>query len=177
MGETTSRSKLRKRLSQYWKLELGNAVFIPAVAAYLAHSAGGGLGPLTWLTFLPMCGLLLIGSLYWRGKLHALDGQPGSLNSALALADKLDKALLVASSMAIVFAAASWIYPALSASFADRVAASVCATLAGLEYVNYYRRQLQHFDHAADFKRLLAGKGFRQAQMAVDLARYRAKQG
>ena len=175
MGNTTSREKLRRRLSQYWKLELANVVFVPAAVTYLAYATGGGLGPLTWLVFLPMCGLLLVGGLYWRGKLHALEGRPGNLQSSLALADKLDKPLLAGSTLAVGFAAASWIYPSISASFADRLAACVCAALAGLEYVNYYRRQLQHFDHAADFKRLLAGKGFRAAQMAVDLARYRAK--
>jgi hypothetical protein len=44
-----------------------------------------------------------------------------------------------------------------------------------LEYVNYYHRQLQHFDHAADWKRLLAGRGFRVSQMAADLQRLRQK--
>jgi hypothetical protein len=52
---------------------------------------------------------------------------------------------------------------------ADQIAATACAALAALEYVNYYHRQLQHFDSWADFKRLLAGKGFRKSWMARDL--------
>jgi hypothetical protein len=52
---------------------------------------------------------------------------------------------------------------------ADRIAATACAVLAALEYVNYYHRQLQHFDNWADFKRLIAGKGFRKSWMARDL--------
>ena len=56
---------------------------------------------------------------------------------------------------------------------ADRVAATGCATLAVLEYVNYYHRQLQHFDNKADFKRMLAGKGFRQSWLARDLSELR----
>jgi hypothetical protein len=49
--------------------------------------------------------------------------------------------------------------------------------LAVLEYVNYYHRQLQHFDNKADFRRMLAGKGFRQSWMARDLAGSEASGG
>lgn len=45
------------------------------------------------------------------------------------------------------------------------------AVLAGLEYVNYYHVQLQHFDNAADIKRLLSGRGFRPAHLARALRR------
>jgi len=55
----------------------------------------------------------------------------------------------------------------------ERIVALVCLALAVLEYVNYYHIQLQHFDHAADWKRLLAGKGLRPSSMARDLARWR----
>ena len=49
--------------------------------------------------------------------------------------------------------------------------------LALAEYVNYYHRQLQHFDNWPDFRRLMTGKGFRPAKMAVDLAAWRAARG
>ncbi len=55
----------------------------------------------------------------------------------------------------------------------DQGVATFAAVLALLEYVNYYHRQLQHFDHGPDFKRLLAGKGLRPSQMAKDLKDYR----
>ena len=37
-----------------------------------------------------------------------------------------------------------------------------------------FHRQLQHFDHRPDFRRLLRGDGFRRAHLARDLARHRA---
>lgn len=89
-------------------------------------------------------------------------------------AARLQSALLIASLIAAGLAGASWFIPALSVSFGDWVAASILALLAALEYVNYYHRQLQHFDHLADLKRLFSGQGFRKAQMAVDLERHRA---
>jgi len=42
-----------------------------------------------------------------------------------------------------------------------------------LEHVNYYHRQLQHFDHWPDFKRLITGRGFRRSQLSVDLDDWR----
>jgi hypothetical protein len=44
-----------------------------------------------------------------------------------------------------------------------------------LEYINYYVVQLQHFDHASDFKRLLSGRGFREAHLAKALRAYRTR--
>ena len=69
---------------------------------------------------------------------------------------------------------ASWVFPQISVSLGDRIAATVCGLLAALEYINYYHRQLQHFDNAADFKRLMSGRGFRRSQMAADLERFRS---
>jgi membrane protein YdbS with pleckstrin-like domain len=51
--------------------------------------------------------------------------------------------------------------------------AAILTLLAALEYVNYYHRQLQHFDRSSDFKRLMTGGGFRRSHMARDLAAYR----
>ncbi len=48
-------------------------------------------------------------------------------------------------------------------------------TLAILEYVNYYRVQLQYFDHAPDFAALLKRKTLKRAHMARDIAEWRAK--
>lgn len=169
----SARQTLEKRLTGYWKMEVGNAVLLPVCMALIALMLDSMLGLLSWLTFVPMCLLLVLGGLYWRGKLHALQGSKTSLHTALAIADKAQGPLLVLSSAAIVAALAAWIVPAMSVSLADRICASVAAALAGLEYVNYYHRQLQHFDHAEDWQRLVSGRGFRPAQMAVDLRRFR----
>ena len=60
------------------------------------------------------------------------------------------------------------LFPVFS-GLADRNVATACAVLAVLEYVNYYHRQLQHFDSREDFRRLLTGKGFRKSWLARDL--------
>ena len=157
-------------------MEVANAAIIPGIAIYLAHAADSVLGLLTWTSFVPMCGLLLLGGLYWRGKLQVLEGSKEGLHRLLATADKVQMPLLAASAICFVAVISSWFVPALSVSLADRVAATVCASLAVLEYVNYYHRQLQHFDHLADLRRLFAGRGFRAAQMAEDLRRFRSVQ-
>jgi len=40
--------------------------------------------------------------------------------------------------------------------------------------VNYYKFQLQNFDHLADFRRLMRDRRIRPSHMARDLADYRA---
>ncbi len=174
MVSSSRRTILRSRLSSYWRLEMGNAVLLPAAMFLLVYSSGSRIGWLSWFAFVPMCALLLVGGLYWRGKLHALDGRPAALSSALGLAHRGQMPVLAVSAAALLAALASWFVPELSVSLADRMVASAASALAVLEYVNYYHRQLQHFDHRADFERLLSGRGFRKSQMAVDLARFRA---
>lgn len=53
------------------------------------------------------------------------------------------------------------------------IGAAILTLLAALEYVNYYHRQLQHFDRSSDFKRLITGGGFRRSHMARNLTAYR----
>ena len=175
MGISTRRAKLRKRLSDYWRLEIGNAFLIPATAVFVVYTSGSSIGWLTVLTFLPMSAMLVLGGLYWRGKLLALDNDGRLLDAVLRSADRFDGILCVTSFLALGAALASWVFPQISVSLGDRIAATVCGLLAALEYINYYHRQLQHFDNAADFKRLLQGRGFRKSQMAADLEHFRSK--
>lgn len=58
---------------------------------------------------------------------------------------------------------------------AERIAAAAMTTLAVLEYVNYYRVQLQYFDHGPDFAALLKRRTLKRAHMARDIADWRAK--
>ena len=53
------------------------------------------------------------------------------------------------------------------------VVALCCALLAVLEYINYYVVQLQHFDNAADWRRLWTGGGFRKSHLARAIFKYR----
>ncbi|WP_298304711.1 hypothetical protein [uncultured Erythrobacter sp.] len=173
-GENLSKKHLRKRLSSYWKMEVGNALLLPAFMVFACSSLDQPMS--WWLAFacLPMCGLLVLGGLYWRAKLHQLGGQSETLKSFLPMADKWQVPLAALSALAVAVAAGAWLLD-LGASTGDTVCITVAAVLAGLEYINYYHRQLQHFDHPADFKRLMSGRGFARAQMAVDLAKFRRK--
>jgi uncharacterized integral membrane protein len=60
--------------------------------------------------------------------------------------------------------------PQLSTQF---VAPVVLLLLAVLEYINYYHVQLQHFDHVADWRRLVSGRGFRRSHLAREIERWR----
>ncbi|GAA4039451.1 hypothetical protein [Parerythrobacter jejuensis] len=167
------KSAIVDRLSGYWKMELGNVLLLPAAMIALSYIQGYSLGWLSFISIVPMAGLLVIGGLYWRAKLLSVQGLHTPLFRTMALAAKLQWPLAVSSFSVAALCLISWLYPSMSASFGDRCTASIAAALAVLEYINYYHRQLQHFDHAADWKRLLQGEGFRPAQMAVDLTRYR----
>ena len=90
MGTSTRREKLRKRLSDYWRLEIGNAFLIPVTAVFVVYTSGSSIGWLTVLTFLPMSAMLVLGGLYWRGKLLALDNDGRLLDAVLRSADRFD---------------------------------------------------------------------------------------
>ena len=166
---------LIQRLDGYWKLEAANVVLVPFAIILSTHFLGGQLGWLTWLSFVPMSGLLALGAFYWKAKLDLLRADGTALVAVMRWADRLDILFAVTSALAFLAALASWFWPMLSVSLADRIGASIAATLAVLEYINYYHRQIQHFDHPADWSRLVSGKGFRRSQMSIDLARYRGR--
>ena len=163
----SDRSALFHRLSGYWKLELANMIIIPGVMAWLS---GWRLGPLSIVAILPMCGLLLVGGLYWRGKLQEL-AKGRDIRALLRRIRQVQLPLLALTLLAAGAVLASWMIAGLAANPADRWVATAAASLAALEYVNYYHRQLQHFDHAADFKRLLSGRGLRRSWLSRDIER------
>jgi hypothetical protein len=169
--------RVAKRLSWYWQVELANAAVVPLFFVALGFYLGGAVGWPTFAVQVPVCGLLVIGGLYWRGKLHALRGDGAALDSALRLADRLDRPLLLLTILACALAVAGFVLPLPGSAAGDRWAVFGAAALALAEYVNYYHRQLQHFDNWPDFRRLMTGKGFRPAKMAVDLAAWRARRG
>ena len=149
---------------------------MPGIVAFLAALYEWEIGPVTFATFVPTCILLMIGAQYWRAKLIQLrtgaEFPPG-----IALLARVEWPVFALTIGAVLLALAAWIEPGFAASTADRWTATIGATLALLEHVNYYHRQLQHFDHLPDIKRLFSGRGFRRSQMASDIARYRAQMG
>ena len=168
------RSALAGRLSAYWRMELGNVILIPLLLVFWTDVAGGRVGWVGLLTMLAMMAMLVVGGLYWRAKLHQLLGNPDTLARFLPVADRAQGPLAMVCAGAATLAALSWLRPGISLGLGDRVVASIAGALALAEYVNYYHRQLQHFDHWADLRRLLRGRGFRPSKLSRDLARHRA---
>ena len=115
--------------------------------------------------------LLLVGGAYWRGVLKSAHGNSAALASVLRIADAVERPV-------VALLGVSWLVSAIAllANGWTRgvIAALACSALGSLEYVNYFRVQLQHFDNPADFKRLLSGRGFRRAHLARDLAAFRS---
>jgi hypothetical protein len=170
MARSKTRANLLKRLDPYWKLEAANTVFIPVMVVLLTE------GRIGWVTLVPLLAavaLLAIGTAYWWLKVRQLRGLQPDGGAVLRPIARLQTPVLVLTGLGSLSAALGWIVPGFSEGFADRIAATVCAVLAVLEYVNYYHRQLQHFDNMADFRRMLAGEGFRPSWLARDLAALR----
>jgi hypothetical protein len=163
---TKTRADLLKRLDPYWKMEAANVLFVPAFLIWLSDWR------LSWITLAPMVAimlLLVIGTLYWRGKVRQLRGDGGDFSVLLRRISSWRQPALALTLCGCVSAMLGWLVPSWSAGLADRNIATGCAVLAVLEYINYYHRQLQHFDNRDDFQRLLAGKGFRKSWLARDI--------
>ncbi len=162
-----SKAAVLARLAPYWKIEAANIVGLPFVIVVLSR------GKIGWVTLVPMLAMVLllaIGAVYWRMKVQQLRGEPHDTEPVLQRIASLRKPTLALTLIGCVVAALGWFEPTWTRGLSDRFAATGCAVLAALEYVNYYHRQLQHFDNLADFRRLLAGKGFRRSWLARDLA-------
>ncbi len=166
------RGKIEERLSGYWKMEAANVAFIPLGLAFLATTFGWDLGLASFAALAAVCLLLAVGAIYWFRKLEQLrSGNALPRQIGLLAAFRLPCLLLCVA--AVILTLIAWTLPGVATSQADRWASLVLTLLALAEYVNYYHRQVQHFDHAADFSRLVRGRGFRRSQMAMDIARWR----
>lgn len=142
-------------------------LIVPAAMMFLSNAQ---LGLPALLAIVPMCALLVAGATYLRAKYQQLNrGLPidhALLGLAAAQIPLLAGVLIALATMAWV-----WLYPIRVGTLAERWTVTVAALMAALEYVNYYHRQLQHFDNANDWKRLLRGKGFRKSPLRRDLER------
>ena len=167
-----SRRKLRRRLAGYWKMEAANIVLVPGLAFWLAKPRDPLDVALMVFVYGGVALLLLVGTAYWRGLLLRKLGNPAPLERALRFADRAQRPSLVWLWLA---AAAALTASTLRGFSGPVIAAWAGVLLIGLEYVNYYKVQLQHFDNLADLKRLLGGRGFRRAHLARDLAVHRQR--
>ncbi|WP_432201354.1 hypothetical protein ACRAQ7_03930 [Erythrobacter sp. W53] len=170
MGKSPSknpRETLIARLTGYWKMEAGNVVLVPAIMLFLASC---NVGIVSFVAIAPMMALLVVGAAYWRAKLRQIEHGISPDDTVRWIA-ALNIPLGLASAIAVASSFAAWIIPRVAIGTPDRWVATVAAILAVLEYINYYHRQLQHFDHLADWKRLLSGGGFRKSQLRQDIDR------
>lgn len=168
------KQRLQKRLDGYWRMELANVLLVPLSFLIILISLSQRVGVLSLVSMVPMAGLLVIGGFYWKAKATQLRDPAFDSTSTLSLIDRLQLVLLVGSVLVSIACLIDLTVFRISVSTGDRVIGIICSVLAVLEYVNYYHRQLQHFDHLPDLQRLMKGQGFRPSQMSVDLARFRA---
>lgn len=161
------RAKLLHRLSWYWQVEAANVVLMPLIMVVLSKAQ---LGPLAALAIAAMSGMLVVGTIYLRSKYRQVAfGEP--IDRALKIVMAAQVPMLASCLMALGIMAWGWLQPGTTHGLAERWVITAAAVLAALEYINYYHRQLQHFDNAGDWRRLLSGRGFRKSQLRRDLER------
>ncbi len=165
-----------RNLDGYWKMEAANIVLVPAFAFFLGFPRDPVEALAIGLAAIATGGLLVVGALFWRGVDRRLRfADIASAQRALDFADRAEVTLLLACGCAVAATVAAWSLKGWTPAI---LAAALLTLLAILEYVNYYRRQLQHFDNIADLKRLFTGRGFKASHMARDLAaRRRSRRG
>ncbi len=173
--ESARRDKLLKRLKPYWMMEGANVLLMPLIAWFLITVVAEGQITIAVIAaMLATSFLLVVGTFAWK---MVVDGLEGNSTSEEQWTPWLDLArwpamlLTILALIATVVEAISTL-PRFSASL---IGASLLCLLAILEFVNYYHVQLQHFDHAEDFQRLLSGKGFRQSHLSKSIRTYRQR--
>ena len=142
-------------------------LIVPAAMILLSRAQ---LGLPAVLAIIPMCALLVAGAAYLRAKYQQLNRRLPIDNALVGLA-AAQIPLLAGVLIALGTMAWVWLYSTQEDALAERWTVTVAALMAALEYVNYYHRQLQHFDNVNDWKRLLRGKGFRKSALRRDLER------
>lgn len=171
VGRDARARRAPRAFGLYAAMEAGNIVLLPALAVFLTRpDSGPEIAALALASFAAGV-FLLVGTLYWRGvhrRLRHGDGQ--ALRRAVAFADRAERpglALILLSALVFLWALGSEGWSGAV------IAGGALTLLALLEWVNYYRRQLQHFDNGADLRRLLSGRGFKRSHLGRELAAYR----
>jgi hypothetical protein len=175
-GETFSagKEKLLKRLRPYWKMELANVFVVPGIAMFVLRYLGGKVTWAVGASMLATSFLLIVGTIAIKMLVDSLEKNRTTEQAwvpRLAMA-RWPSILLIALAIGFTVVEAVSTLPRFSASLG---CAALLTLLAILEYINYYHVQLQHFDNAADFRRLITGKGFRKSHLARAIASWETK--
>lgn len=147
-------------------MEAGCALLFPVLAIYWWPPKSVAEAGALALSLLACCSLLVVGAYYWWAAVKRIDGDRGPIAKVVRLADRWERVLLGLSLLAMAVAVALVVARGVSSA---ALAALGFAFLACLEYLNYYHVQLQNFDHAADFRRLLRTRRLRRSHLAADL--------
>ena len=166
--------RLAKRLQTYWRLEAANVVLLPFFVLIIVAASDGTPNLTLAVALIANLILLVIGACYWRIVLLRVEGDPGPFARWLPRLAAAEPAALALTALTVV-ATAYDLATSAGTWPAERIAAVAMTVLAVLEYVNYYRFQLQYFDHAPDFAALLKRKSLKRAHMARDIAEWRAR--
>ncbi|NOT42610.1 MAG: hypothetical protein HOP13_19210 [Alphaproteobacteria bacterium] len=165
--------RVAKRLQTYWRLEAANVVLLPFAVLLMVGTWEGTPNLTLSVALLVNSFLLVIGACYWRIVLLRIEGDPKPFARWLPRLAAAEPAALALTALTVAVtgydvATGGGTWPA------ERIAAVAMMALAVLEYVNYYRFQLQYFDHAPDFAALLKRKSLKRAHMARDIAGWRS---
>ncbi len=167
------RDTLLKRLRPYCWMEGVNILLIPAITTWVVTKvAKERLTIATVASMFATSFLLVVGTIAWK---IVVDNLQGNRQTEKRWVPRLAKVRWLAL-LFIALAIGATMVEAYQGSRVWSVNYFFCialSILAVLEYINYYHRQLQHFDHAADFKRLMNGKGFRKSHLAKAIESYK----
>lgn len=173
--ESARRDKLLKRLKPYWMMEGANVVFVPFIAWLLITVVAEGQITIAVIAaMLATSFLLVVGTFAWKMVVDGLEGIPKSEVQWTPWLDLARWPALILTLLALIATVAE-AFSTLRRFSASLIGASLLCLLAILEFVNYYHVQLQHFDHAEDFQRLLSGKGFRRSHLSKSIRAYRQR--
>jgi hypothetical protein len=174
-SELARREVLLKRLKPYWKMEAVNVLSIPFFAWILIRVCFGGQITIAVIaSTVATAFLLVVGTFAWKMVVDRLEGNPASEKTWTPWLDLARWPAILLIMIALIATAAEAL-STLPRNSASLIGASLLCVLAILEFVNYYHVQLQHFDHAEDFQRLLSGKGFRESHLSKSIRTYRQR--
>jgi len=156
----------------YWRCELFCAFALPSTGIFLAIVWDAPLGPMSMVSCFTMSAMLVLGAAYWCAKYNKIESADSrSWNTTMRWARRMHRPMAMLTLCCVLLQLLDLLIVRLTVGGGDRALSLMCTAMAALEYVNYYHRQLQHFDHWPDFVRLMQGRGFRTAHLRDDLLR------